>query len=90
MGTYLHVFGYVLTRILGQYIPKWPVYCEFAYAQHVLVCIEVVGIVYARIDTMFFPALPLMHHKLSLQQPHPRDLVLNLQDGQRERPWPTN
>jgi len=47
----LHVFGYVLTRILGQYIPKWPVYCEFAYAQHVLVCIEVVGIVYARIDT---------------------------------------
>ena len=39
---------------------------------------------------MLFPASPLMHHKLSLQQPHPRDLVLNLQDGQRERPWPTN
>jgi len=34
-----------------------------------MVCIEVVGIVYARIDTMLSPASPLMHHNLSLQQP---------------------
>jgi len=41
-------------RICTYFGMYWPVYCEFAYAQHVLVCIAVVGIVYARIHTMLF------------------------------------